>query len=272
VDYILDVNESDFDQLVIEYSHHNPVIVDFWAEWCAPCKVLGPILENEATKAGGSFRLAKVNVDLNPNLAMRYKVQSIPSVKAFKNGSIISEFLGAQPEPQVRNFIKKLVPNQSDLLLEKADSQYIGKDYLAAQETYNNILVGDANNPQALLGLVKCQIRLNQVNDANKILNHFPASRESANVERLLPLVQALFRSENMDFYDPMEAAFGNCIRLVTLGNIEAALDGFLGLLRQDKHYKNDEVHKIILGLFELLDQNDPQTRSYRNELASILF
>lgn len=272
MDYILDVNESDFDQLVIEFSHHAPVIVDFWAEWCAPCRVLGPILENEATKASGSFRLAKVNVDINPNLAMRYKVQSIPAVKAFKNGSIISEFLGAQPEHHVRNFIKKLVPSQSDLLIEKAYSLYSRKDFQEAQETYRNILASDANNPQALLGLVKCQLRLNNVDDAIKILNHFPASRESINAERLTPLARALTISGIQDFDDPLEAALTNSIRLIKIGNIEAALDGLLDLLRQNKHYKNDEVHKIILGLFELLDQNDPQTRSYRNELASILF
>lgn len=272
MNYIVEVNESDFDQLVIEYSHHTPVIVDFWAEWCAPCRVLGPILENEATKAGGSFRLAKVNVDLNPNLAMRYKVQSIPAVKAFKNGSITSEFLGAQPEPQVRNFIKKLVPSQSDLLLEKADSLYLRKDYQIAEETFENILVSDPNNPHALLGLAKCKIMLNKANEAINILNEFPTSRELINAERLLPLAQALINPETLDFDDPLEAAYRNSIRIINLGNIEAALDGLLGILRQDKHYKNDEVHQIILGLFELLDQNAPQTRSYRNELASVLF
>jgi len=119
-DHIVDVSESDFEVQVIVYSQQVPVVVDFWAEWCAPCRVIGPILEKLATEAGGSFRLAKLNVDQNPKLAMRYAVQSIPSVKIFKDGVVVSEFVGAIPENQIRDYFKEVVPNPSDLLLEKA--------------------------------------------------------------------------------------------------------------------------------------------------------
>src|SRR4030066_1509623 len=122
-EFIKTVTESDFEYEVIAYSNQTPVIVDFWAEWCRPCKTLTPILEKIAEDAGGIFRLAKVNVDENPNLALRFSVRSIPNVKAFRDGQIISEFLGLQPEPRVREFIRNLAPSQIDLLLEKGQSQ-----------------------------------------------------------------------------------------------------------------------------------------------------
>ena len=122
-EYIKIVTESDFEYEVIAYSNQIPVIVDFWAEWCRPCKTLTPILEKYAEEAQGTFRLAKVNVDDNPNLALRFSVRSIPNVKAFRDGQVVSEFLGLQPEPRVKEFIRNLAPSQIDLLLEKGQSQ-----------------------------------------------------------------------------------------------------------------------------------------------------
>ncbi len=113
-DFIVDVSEADFDFEVLAYSQQAPVVVDFWAEWCAPCRVLGPILERIAQEANGNFRLARVNVDDNPNLALRFLVRSIPAVKAFKGGKMVAEFVGAQPEPKVREFLRALIPSQDD--------------------------------------------------------------------------------------------------------------------------------------------------------------
>src|SRR4030067_2970921 len=106
-EFIKTVTESDFEYEVIALSNQAPVIVDFWAEWCRPCKTLTPILEKITEEAGGSFRLAKVNVDESPNLALRFNVRSIPNVKAFRDGQAVSEFLGFEPEPRVRDFIRR---------------------------------------------------------------------------------------------------------------------------------------------------------------------
>ena len=121
-EHILDVSEATFEREVLLRSHEVPVVVDFWATWCMPCKVLGPLLERLAIEAGGLFRLAKVDVDQNPNLALRFGVRGIPSVKGFRNGQVAAEFVGAQPEPMVRRFVQGLSPSEPDQELEKARS------------------------------------------------------------------------------------------------------------------------------------------------------
>src|SRR4030043_204659 len=135
-DYIKIVTESDFEYEVIAYSNQIPVIVDFWAEWCKPCKTLTPVLEKLAEEAQGTFRLAKINVDDSPNLALRFNVRSIPNVKAFRDGRVVSEFLGLQPELRVKEFIRNLAPSQIDLFLAKGQSQLESLNWLEASNTF----------------------------------------------------------------------------------------------------------------------------------------
>lgn len=274
-DFIVEVSESDFEQQVIAYSHQIPVVVDFWAEWCAPCRVLGPILEKLANEAAGGFRLAKLNVDQNPKLAMRYMVQSIPAVKTFRDGLVVSEFAGALPENKIREFLREVIPSQSDLLLEKAWSLVEMGKYQDAESTFRNVLQEEDNSPSAELGLAKCLLFQGRTDEAFEILVHFPASRESSSAELLLPVAKALLENPEINTLDTgtaVEAAYLNALRLVERGNIEAAIDGLLDVMKEDKHYRNDQVRKIILGLLELLGDYNPQTRAYRNELASVLF
>jgi putative thioredoxin len=273
-EYIKTVTESDFEYEVIAYSNQIPVIVDFWAEWCRPCKSLTPILEKYAIEAQGKFRLAKVNVDDSPNLALRYDVRSIPNVKAFRDGKVVSEFLGLQPEPRVKEFIRNLAPSQIDLLLEKGQSQLESMNWLEAGKSFNQFLAKSPGQPAGLLGLLKATLMQGNFTSSKDLISNFPASPEYAYMETLIPLFTALDRestkSETSD--DELEASYQNSLHLLLRGNIAAAMDGILDVLRQDKHYHEDEARNILLGIFEVLGNNHALTQQYRKELAMVLF
>lgn len=249
-------------------------MVDFWAVWCGPCKMLTPILEKLAEEAKGAFRLAKVNVDENPNLALRFGVRSIPAVKAFQNGQVVSEFTGAQPEPRVREFIRSLAPSQGDLAQEKAESLLDLHQWSSAEKDFRKILEQTPGQPPALLGLAKSLLPQGRSSEAAGILRTFPSSREYATAQLMLPLADAFndLSQGNLPEDDPLGAAFHNSLRLASRGNIPSALDGMLDILRQDKQYMNGKARQVFLGLLELLGEEDPQTRQYRSELASVLF
>ncbi len=273
-EFIKIVTESDFEYEVIAYSNQIPVIADFWAEWCKPCKILTPMLERLAEDAQGKFRLAKVNVDDSPNLALRYSVRSIPNVKAFRDGQVVSELLGLQPEPRVKEFIHNLAPSQIDLLLEKGHSQLDSMSWSEANSSFHQFLVKSPNNPTGLLGLLKSNLMLGDYQDALRITGDFPPSLEYAHMELLRPLLTALVSEKsNLGMNDDdLSATYRNALRLISRGNLPAAMDGLIELLRQDKHYRNDEVRKVLLGLFEVLGNNHPLTQQYRRELAMVLF
>jgi putative thioredoxin len=274
-DFIVDVTEANFEYEVIAYSQNIPVIVDFWATWCKPCKVLSPILERLAIEAHGSFRLARVDVDENPALALRFTVRNIPTVKAFSEGNVVGELVGVQPEARLREFIEKITPpSPLSLALEKADSLRLLHQWTAAEKTYRSILDQNPDHPATLLGLVKTVLAQGRSNEALTILHNFPASRQYNDAEKLLPLGEALsaLQKDQLPLENDLDIAFRTCIFLASRGNLPAALDGLLDILRQDKRYRNSKARQIIIALLELLGEDDPQIRQYRSELASILF
>jgi putative thioredoxin len=152
---IIEVSDATFEYDVIQKSQDKPVVVDFWAPWCGPCRVLGPILEQLASDPTFDFILAKVNVDDNPNISMRYRVQGIPAVKAFVDGKVVNEFVGAQPEPRVRQFIQSLVPNEADLALRSAKSLLATRHWPEAEDALREMLVDYPHHGEANLNLAK---------------------------------------------------------------------------------------------------------------------
>jgi putative thioredoxin len=274
-DFIIDVSEADFEYEVLAYSQKVPVVVDFWAEWCVPCRTLGPLLERLAQEAAGDFRLAKVNVDQNSNLALRYGVHSIPAVKAFRNGEMVGEFVGLQPEPRVREFLRQIAPTESDLLLEKGVSLLASGDSPQAEETFRQVLELTPDSTAALLGLAKSLLLQGQGAEANAILADFSASREYKVAELLRPLSQVWTEMEFNEYTeqdDPLDPAYHNALRLAKRGNMEAAMDGLLDILREDKHYRNEEAREVMISLLELLGNDSPTARQYRRELSTVLF
>lgn len=275
--FIVDVSEADFEYEVLAYSQQTPVVVDFWAEWCGPCRMLGPLLEKLAQEGQGRFRLAKVDVDKNPNLALRYAVRSIPNVKAFRGGQMIAEFMGAQPEPRLREFLRQVAPNQDDLTLEKAQSLLTMGKVQAAEKDFRRVLESSPENPTALLGLARSLLLQSRGEEALRTLEHFPASRELGIAENLLPLAQALAQLERGHSLVTgseivLDAAYANALQLVRRGNLAAAMDGLLDILREDKRYREGAARKALVALLDLLGENSELARQYRAELATVLF
>lgn len=276
-DYIVDVSEADFEYEVLAYSQNVPVVVDFWAEWCRPCRDLKILLMRLADEAQGRFRLARVNVDENPNLALRYGVRSLPTVKAFVNGQVVAEFVGLIPETRLREFLERLQPpSPTALKLEKAESLLVEREWAEAESLFREVLEEDGEDPRALLGLAKALLAQGKGHEGLAILEAFPPSRQYAQAMLLKPYAQALVELRQHrdieDEGDELAAAYWNAIRLASRGNLLAALDGLLDILRQDKHYREDQARQVVLSLLEILGEENPLTRQYRNELALILF
>lgn len=272
---IISVTEADFEYEVIAYSQNTPVVVDFWADWCRPCKQLSPLLEKLTEESNGAFRLAKVDVDASPNLALRCKVRSLPTVVAFSGGSQVSDFAGLQPENRVRDFIHQILPpSPANLMVEKGDSLLANNSLAQAEEAYNKALEVDKTSAGALLGLMKIHLRRGDSGSAYKLLRIFPAVREYNQAEQLLPLIRAMedSKANSLPQETDLDAAFSNSIRLAIRGNLYAALDGLMDILRQDKHYRKERARTVALALLELVDPLGSQTLQYRKELTAILF
>ncbi|HOD03524.1 MAG TPA: tetratricopeptide repeat protein [Anaerolineaceae bacterium] len=273
--FILDVNEANFEYEVISFSQNTPVVAAFWAAWRQPAQELSALLERLAREAQGTFRLARVDADRNPNLTVRYGVRSLPTVKAFTQGQVVAEFVGLQPEGRVRDFLSSITPpSPFNLALERADGFYHLHQYDQAEKAYRRLLELQPGTPAALLGLARTLLRRGTAPEALTILKDFPDSRQLVQAELLLPLAERLMdlQAGRLPAEADLDALFTRALQMAQRGNIYAALDGLIELLRQDKRYGSGCARQAALGLIELLGDDDPATRSYRNELATALF
>ena len=274
---VIDVQEATFEQDVIQKSYERPVVVDFWAAWCGPCRMLGPTLERLAAEPNSNFILAKVDVDANPGLAMRYGVQGIPAVKGFRDGEIAEEFVGAQPEPMVRQFLKKLVPSELDRTMDAAEDLIARRRWDEAESVYRQLLATTPADPTLKLGLARTLIAQGKGCEAKPHLEDLLDVVETmAAAERLQPVADyvcavADWDNENAEL-TVVEAQYRQAARLLSQGKMAPAMDGLLDVLRFNKEYRKGQAKAVILGIFELLGDEDSLTNAYRRELASVLF
>ena len=269
--YIIEVNESSFIQDVVERSRKQPVIVDFWAPWCGPCRMLSPTLERITKEANGAFTLAKINTDENQRLAVQYGVQGIPAVKIFRDGKVAGEFVGALPEPKVREFIKKYAPNPSDLMMTAAQDLARAQRWTEAETAYRHALSADPNNAPLALELSKVLLHLGKGSEAVTLLEAIPSgAREIEAAQKLLAVARCLSVTPvaGAQEIDQMYAEVG---QLAGEGKYTEAMDGLLNVLRRNRSYRNGEAKQALLGLFELLG-SDPIVRDYQRQLANVLF
>jgi len=274
---IIDVQEATFENEVIQKSFEKTVVVDFWAAWCGPCRTLGPTLERLANEPDSNFILAKVDVDSNQGLAMRYGIQGIPAVKAFRDGQIVDDFVGAQPEPMVRQFIEKIAPSAAGEAVTSADKLLEDRQWQEAESLFREKLELDPAGAVAKLGLAKSLLGQGDGCKARFYLEELKLVVEAIEpAERMLPLAEYLCTASEIKDKNAevtvVEAQYRQAARLFSDGKLAPALDGLLDVLRHNKNYRAGQAKAVVLGIFELLGDEDPLTQVYRRELGSILF
>ena len=277
-DHALDVDLTDFQQNVVEESRNRPVVVDFWAPWCGPCKSLKPILEKLAAEYGGKFLLAKVNADDNQELATRYGVRGIPSVKAFINGEPVDEFSGALPEDEVRVFLDRLLPCPAEDMRGQAAGLRAAGDMSAALQTLAEASKLDPAHIGVRLDATEIMLDLGEADEARRLLGNLTdgADPRVAQLRARLQFMgeagedEAALNARVANNENDLEARLKLANLHVASGHYEAGMDQLLEIIYRDRTFEDDIGRKTLLSVFDLLAGN-PLVSQYRRKLASAL-
>ncbi len=290
--YIKDSDTANFKADVIDASMETPIIVDFWATWCGPCKQLGPALEKVVNGTKGAVRLVKIDVDANPELSAQLRIQSIPTVFAFHQGRPVDAFQGALPESQIKSWIDQLVrrfggstTSPVDEALEAAEAAMQSGDLGSAAAVYGQVLAREADNVKAITGLARCHLQNGEPAKARELLDslseELAKNSDIQSVRSALELAEAgtaaagqLGELQTKVDADPadLQARYDYAVALFGAGQSEQAVDELLEVIRRDKNW-NDQAARIeLLKVFDSLGLTNPLTVDARRRLSSILF
>jgi putative thioredoxin len=290
-DLVKNTSTATFMADVVDASFDQPVVVDFWAPWCGPCRQLGPALEKAVKEAKGAVRMVKVNIDENQDLAGQMRIQSIPAVYAFKDGRPVDGFVGALPDSQVKQFVQKMAklggPKQSpiDEALAMAKDAMAEGDIGTAGNIYAQILEAEPTNIPAIAGIVRVQIEAKDLEGAREALEQVPPDQANhadiAAVRSALELAEegekaqgAFAELEAKLAADPNDhqARFDLSTALYAAGDREGAVEHLLDIVRRDRKWNEEAARKQLLKLFEAFGFSDPLSMDARKRLSSILF
>lgn len=280
----MDVSLADFEEKVVAASHQQPVVIDFWAPWCAPCKVLKPILEKLAAEYGGKFHLAKVNSDENPELSAKYGVRGIPAVKAMVDGRIVDEFTGALPEGQVRAWLDKLIPSPAEELRMAAQQRVAAGDLAGALQQLAQAAVLDPNNEWVRVDSAEIMLALGEVDEAQRLLDSLrdPGIIKDGRVLQLMAQVRLMGMQAEGESEASLAAAIAadaNDLEarlklahiLVAANRAAEGMDQLLEIVKRDRKFQDDVGRRTLLDVFNLLGGQGGLVAEYRRRLASLL-
>jgi len=288
--HVKDVNEETFMDDVIEASKTSPIVVDFWAPWCGPCKTLGPALEAEVKATNGKIKMVKIDIDQNQNLASQMRIQSIPAVFAFVDGQPIDGFMGAKAPSELKSFIQKLLEkatnNDGDLseAIAVANEMLNAEEFNDAAETFEAILGEDPESALAFVGLFNAKMGAKKINDAKTMLEEIPdalknkseilalqaqidLSNQAEGVGEINDLRSTLINDENNH-----QTRFDLALALFTKGDTSEAIQELLTIFRDDQEWNDDAARQQLFKFFDILGSENPISLSGRRQLASMLF
>ena len=286
--FIIDGTTENFAADVVHASMEGPVLVDFWADWCGPCKQLTPVLEKVVTQAAGAIKLVKINADQNQQLAQQLRVQSLPTVMAFKNGQAVDGFMGALPESEVKKFIEKQIgggvaPSPVEQMLEQAAATLEAGDAEMASQMYQQILQAEDTNPLAFAGLMRALVALGDLDSASQVAEAAPADAKSPELDSAKAALELALQAVDAGDTGELEAAiaanpkdhqarFDLSAALMAKGDQEGAMTQLLESIALDRTWNDEAARKQLLTLFEAFGPTHELTLSGRRRLSSILF
>jgi putative thioredoxin len=264
---------KDFTKDVLHASHEKPVLVDFWAEWCGPCRVLGPVLERLATQNNSEWKLVKINSDEHPEISQKYGIRSIPNVKLFHKGEVINEFVGALPEPAIKEWLKKNIPNKYYDMILHAEGLLLAGNEKEAQRIFNEVLSHDSKNTSAKINLAKIYL-FEDNKKALQLISELEETRENSDkINSIRTIADLLNESDAPQLENsPTKEIYLEAIRKLKEKKFDRSLEKFIEIIRTDRFYADDIARKACIAIFKFLGEENEITISCRRDFGRALY